>query len=803
MYGFVPLIATAQPRGPFVAAVRPPAGKTRIDGVVPIAHIVELATPPAGGWVYDGAVPIVDEIAVVQPPAGNFSWTGVMPTVEEVVTATETHFRDTTVGTQPTGWTERWQTDQAWNVEEARGSTHALHLPAVTGLYAFSLDDLDATADIELLAFMLNPGLSGDRSQLIVRGGGSTGSEDGYVLRANADDLLLGKYVGGTWTQLDSSLNHPAISASYDERHFVVRFRANSTTLQGRIWRLGEDEPSTWDVEATSQSDHASGWAGYMTSGSADSYSDRFAWATGGSTAEFAYPDDPTTSLSTDFSEYTAAQAPADWSEPWHPIDDDYQVIGSTGTIGDKYLQMKRTTDDRALAEWDDVGETTWVDSLALLSSTTESGWPSGAAALTAGDGTAEDGALAWVRATDRLDTEVYYGGLLAGGSEVQRSWAANEWWYARARASSRLDLTDDPAAGALLAKAWKKGDPEPFLWHTVQMHGRLASGKAGIINYESGNTHRADWYAASFDGSKAPLPSSDDHDASTLVRTTAGLLKVRWNPWVIATDGLNDECLEAWFTRRQWSQQGTWTFSGYFQGPGRLRCTTANDGDYSIDEDVSAGELFVFAVIRTTSSAGSTVPAILARADSTAQNGYYVYQDPVTDQYGLKKIVGGTVSTVGGPHSPAAGWNGTDYKAVALWVKDGAQEYRFDAEAVQSATDTAHDAQNSRSAGFYVDAASAQGDDLEAQYLVVCAGKNVVGQNLPTGYKLKLLDAAETVVASATESSGTATIDCMSVDIPEGGLIAIVTNSSDVEQKRFQRYDGGSYPGDVFDYAA
>ncbi len=79
---------------------------------------------------------------------------------------------------------------------------------------------------------------------------------------------------------------------------------------------------------------------------------------------------------------------------------------------------------------------------------------------------------------------------------------------------------------------------------------------------------------------------------------------------------------------------------------------------------------------------------------------------------------------------------------------------------------------------------------------------RNIACVNLPTGYKLKVLDSSETVLKSATESSGTATLDMIDVSLPAVFRIA-VTDASDVNVKFF--YGGsGSYivGGDFYDYA-
>ena len=41
-----------------------------------------------------------------------------------------------------------------------------------------------------------------------------------------------------------------------------MRFRANGTSLKGKIWSEAEDEPDDWQVEATDSAISAAGWVG-------------------------------------------------------------------------------------------------------------------------------------------------------------------------------------------------------------------------------------------------------------------------------------------------------------------------------------------------------------------------------------------------------------------------------------------------------------------------------------------------------------------------------------------------------------
>lgn len=139
-----------------------------------------------------------------------------------------------------------------------------------------------------------------------------------------------------------------------------------------------------------------------------------------------------------------------------------------------------------------------------------------------------------------------------------------------------------------------------------------------------------------------------------------------------------------------------------------------------------------------------------------------------------------------------------TDYP-VQLYVADGVQQ-AWAAGASLDDTDATYNAQNARTMalrhGTAGSSATSTFDDV-----LWFNSKAVTVTGLPTGWKAKILNAALSVVATATESTGTATIDCSrhggaTEVVPAAGWAhLIVTNGSDVEQ---DRYSGAIYPGTI-----
>lgn len=83
---------------------------------------------------------------------------------------------------------------------------------------------------------------------------------------------------------------------------------------------------------------------------------------------------------------------------------------------------------------------------------------------------------------------------------------------------------------------------------------------------------------------------------------------------------------------------------------------------------------------------------------------------------------------------------------------------------------------------------------------MFVSADRYVSVQNLPTGYKAKLYDSGDTLLASATESGGTATVDVADVWCEDIAYLR-VDNASDVEQARYAIVNEVMYGGTVYDY--
>jgi hypothetical protein len=109
----------------------------------------------------------------------------------------------------------------------------------------------------------------------------SNGSETAYVayLRSASDQVEVNAFVGGGWQFIGAAsfVNNPG-------QWYWMRFRAQGTTLQVRVWPDGTPEPTTWTYSGTSAS-IAAGSVGVYTYEPNTVDFDVFSVATGGGTA--------------------------------------------------------------------------------------------------------------------------------------------------------------------------------------------------------------------------------------------------------------------------------------------------------------------------------------------------------------------------------------------------------------------------------------------------------------------------------------------------------------------------------------
>lgn len=174
----------------------------------------------------------------------------------------KTAFSGLTVDVAPSGWTERWNTTAGAITIRNDGvfGNNCLETTATSSSrYAASIDELGTSVtDCEVLVLIRQNGELANIARVLVRGGGSTGSENCYWAYLDGLNELIGihKYVAGTST----SVGNTSMTIAADTWYYM-RFRVVGTSLKLKVWEKSVSEPVNWNLEFTDSS-LSSGWIG-------------------------------------------------------------------------------------------------------------------------------------------------------------------------------------------------------------------------------------------------------------------------------------------------------------------------------------------------------------------------------------------------------------------------------------------------------------------------------------------------------------------------------------------------------------
>ncbi len=180
--------------------------------------------------------------------------------------AYRTDFREYRRGQEPSDWSRLWKTDSTLGVQRHRrepARQAGIVLEHDTSLVAATWDLIDSsTTAQEVLALIRADG----EFAIGIRLGGSTGSEDGVLLKAGA---LVGGGVEAEVVEYSSGATTSLGTKSGALGGLVwARLKANGTSVTAKIWGYGTAEPGSWDISGTTSV--ASGLAGVVSSSSAD-----------------------------------------------------------------------------------------------------------------------------------------------------------------------------------------------------------------------------------------------------------------------------------------------------------------------------------------------------------------------------------------------------------------------------------------------------------------------------------------------------------------------------------------------------
>lgn len=210
------------------------------------------------------------------------------------MTTYSTSFDSYTADVQPSDWTARWVTSSQNYLTRSKASTEGgkvlEHTGTGTARHLVTWDAIDADAnraDAEILVRVRPSGSTVELPRLTIRGSGAAAAETGYSVKFDTTTLnyQLQKFVSGAVTNLGTAVSFTPVANVW----YYVRFRVNGTSLQVRVWKDGEVEPSTWSVSATDSAISAAGWVGIgnqVPTGTRDF--DWFSVGTNGDTAPLA-----------------------------------------------------------------------------------------------------------------------------------------------------------------------------------------------------------------------------------------------------------------------------------------------------------------------------------------------------------------------------------------------------------------------------------------------------------------------------------------------------------------------------------
>jgi hypothetical protein len=233
-----------------------------------------------------------------------------------MTTYTET-FAGMTTGIDPTNFTNRFAAESGMSVEantEAEDDRVLRSDGTDTGDQLFSFDDVDGDADRDncesLARFKVATDANGHWS-MWARASGSAGAETGIELSINATLLRIKRWNAGTPTIKGSNLSvdsppspwhrwtsdqSPSFTSTPADMWLYVRMRVNGTgatvTTQGRIWAVGQPEPTGWQITSADSDGSritAAGWVGWgRNAHSGDTDLDYFSVGTNGDTVVLA-----------------------------------------------------------------------------------------------------------------------------------------------------------------------------------------------------------------------------------------------------------------------------------------------------------------------------------------------------------------------------------------------------------------------------------------------------------------------------------------------------------------------------------
>ena len=156
-----------------------------------------------------------------------------------------TNFSEYEAGQAPSNWSTLWR-ESGWTVKDDPSRLEHF-VTEGGGRRVLTWDKAgDITGDVELSALVkANPGNT--MFQIHLQGSGNAGGENSYYLDLRSSgNVRINRNMNGGFTVLQSS-SIPFTPEG--NQWYQVVFQRDGTTLKGKVWPYGEEEPEDWQVE--------------------------------------------------------------------------------------------------------------------------------------------------------------------------------------------------------------------------------------------------------------------------------------------------------------------------------------------------------------------------------------------------------------------------------------------------------------------------------------------------------------------------------------------------------------------------
>jgi len=172
------------------------------------------------------------------------------------------------------------------------------------------------------------------------RASGAGGSENGYALRdaQSGTEWELSEWSAGVETIIDTWTGPTLVINTW----YWAQLRVEGTSIKGRMWAYGDQNPGTWNLEATDGTHTAVGWTGFGAGFSNDIEVDFVAVGTDGAPAQLPKV------LPAGATEVTATPARVQLSASSHLVfvGEPNKSLGWAITVGDGSLDVASNQTD-------------------------------------------------------------------------------------------------------------------------------------------------------------------------------------------------------------------------------------------------------------------------------------------------------------------------------------------------------------------------------------------------------------------------------------------------------------------------